>query len=87
MLIYRIHSKNWIKVFYLDAHILVFCAILEDLLQTGYLCMIFLEQLHFHKLLTHIFILNLDTLQYLALHEHINIAENPDNILGWYSRK
>ena len=43
------------EVPYLDAHILDICATLEDL------HMKFSEQLSYHKLLTHIFMLHFDT--------------------------
>ena len=45
--------------------------------------MVFLDQASSHKLLTHIFMLDIDTLQYLALHNLINIKENPDSIFEY----
>ena len=49
-------------VLYLDLHILEICVKLEDLLQLGHPHMVFLEQVSFHKLLSHIFILDFDRL-------------------------
>ena len=63
-------------ILYLDAHILDICATLEDPLQAGHLHMVFSDQLSFHKLLSHILTLDLDTSQYPAFHDLINNVEN-----------
>ena len=53
-----------------------------DLLQVGHLHTVFSSQPSFHKLLTHLLTLELDTLPYLALDYLIHIMETQKNILA-----
>ena len=68
-------------------HILHISAMLEDLLKTGHLYIVFLNQPSFHKLLMHTFMLGLDMLQYPALHDLLNSLENSENVLHVIPRK
>ena len=56
--------------------------ILGDLLQLGQPQIVFSDQPSFHKLLTHIFMLEVHTSKYLALHDLINITKSADNIFA-----
>ena len=64
---------------YLDGHFLYIYIKLSNLLHPGHPNMVFSDKSIFHKVLTHIFTLHLDTLQYLALHDLINIIQSADN--------
>ena len=69
MLAYRISLQKPNQILYLDTHTLDICAILEDLLQTGMLHMVFTDQPFFPTKTpyTHL-TLDLDILQYPMLH-------------------
>ena len=68
------------QVLYLDPHILDICATLQDLLQADHQHIVFTTQTSFHRLLTHIFTLDLDVSQYPALHDVITDMEDSDNV-------
>ena len=79
MLTYRIHLKSK-SASYLEAHNLDICATLDALSQQCHSHMVFTDQLSFHKLLIHIFTLDLDIVQYPTLHDLINSTEDLKNI-------
>ena len=66
------------KALYLDAHILDIYVTLEDLLEVGHLHIVFTLHLSFHKLLTDIFMIDLNMSQCPAVHDLANSKEVSD---------